>query len=187
MSAPDRRMLDRFIRLCEISSPTGQERAVADDVLRELRELGVQVGEDDKAGEARAGAGNLIARIPGDRAGWLSFFAHLDTVPPEGALEPVVALEQIVVAGHHEHRAIQAGLQPCEGGLRRLRVARVGHVPDDDRRVHTGPPEHLADRVDPAGQPGEVVGVVPGRPGRRVHRHVDVADEPEPHSVRTSP
>ena len=80
----DQRMLDRFVRLCETPSPTGAERAVADDVLGELRELGVEVREDDAAEPARAGAGNLIATRPGARDGWVSFFAHLDTVPEPG-------------------------------------------------------------------------------------------------------
>jgi putative aminopeptidase FrvX len=36
-------MLDRFVRLCEIASPTGSEREVADAVVAELRELGFRV------------------------------------------------------------------------------------------------------------------------------------------------
>src|SRR4051794_25504194 len=63
--ADDRRLLERFVRLCEIPSPTGNERAVADEVLAELRELGVEASEDGAADRARAGAGNLIARVPG--------------------------------------------------------------------------------------------------------------------------
>jgi tripeptide aminopeptidase len=82
-------MLDRFARLCEIASPTGEEREVADGVLDELRGLGVDVAEDASATPARAGAGNLIARVPGRGEGWLSFFAHLDTVPHEGPIEVV--------------------------------------------------------------------------------------------------
>ena len=89
MSPDDRRLLDRFARLCEISSPTGDERAVADAVLAELRELGVEVSEDGAAEAARANAGNLIARIPGRGEGWLAFFAHLDTVPHDGPIEVV--------------------------------------------------------------------------------------------------
>jgi tripeptide aminopeptidase len=85
--ATDERLLDRFVRLCEIASPTGDERAVADEVLAELRALGVDVFEDNAAGPARAGAGNLIARIPGAEEGWVSFFAHLDTVPHDGPIE----------------------------------------------------------------------------------------------------
>jgi tripeptide aminopeptidase len=79
-------MLDRFARLCEIASPTGEEREVADAVLDELRGFEVDVAEDASATPARAGAGNLIARIPGRGERWLSFFAHLDTVPHEGPI-----------------------------------------------------------------------------------------------------
>ena len=82
-------MLDRFARLCEIASPTGSERAAADVVLAELEELGVEAVEDESAGPARAGAGNLIARVPGTGDRWVSFFAHLDTVPHDGPVEVV--------------------------------------------------------------------------------------------------
>jgi tripeptide aminopeptidase len=81
------RILNRFVRLCEIPSPTGSERAVADAVLAELRELGVEVAEDDAAGRARAGAGNLVARVPGTKDGWAMFCCHLDTVPDPGRIE----------------------------------------------------------------------------------------------------
>jgi tripeptide aminopeptidase len=83
-------MHDRFARLCEIPSPTGQERAVADAVTAELLELGVEVAEDGAAGPARAGAGNLIARIPGRGDRWVAFTAHLDTVPHDGPVEVVL-------------------------------------------------------------------------------------------------
>jgi tripeptide aminopeptidase len=82
-------MLDRFARLCEIASPTGEEREAADAVLDELRQLGVDVAEDASATPARAGAGNLIARVPGRSDRWLSFFAHLDTVPHDGPISVV--------------------------------------------------------------------------------------------------
>ncbi len=87
----DQRLFDRFTRLCEIASPTGEERAVADEVARELRELGLEVAEDDAAGPARAGSGNLVARVPGRGEGWVAFFAHLDTVPHDGRVEVKLA------------------------------------------------------------------------------------------------
>jgi tripeptide aminopeptidase len=83
----ERRLLDRFVRLCEIPSPTGSERAVADAVMAEIRELGVEVYEDGAAEEARAGAGNLIARVPGRSDAWVMLCAHLDTVPEQGKTE----------------------------------------------------------------------------------------------------
>ncbi len=79
-------MLDRFVRLCETPSPTGSERAVADQVSAELRALGVEVVEDGAAEPAGAGAGNLIARIPGTEERWVMLCAHLDTVPEQGEI-----------------------------------------------------------------------------------------------------
>jgi tripeptide aminopeptidase len=87
----DQRLLDRFARLCRIPSPTGDERAVADEVLAELRALGVEVREDGAAEPARAGAGNLIATLPGRDEKWVSFFAHLDTVPHDAPIEVELA------------------------------------------------------------------------------------------------
>ncbi|MEK6327542.1 MAG: M20/M25/M40 family metallo-hydrolase [Actinomycetota bacterium] len=86
----DQRLLDRFVRLCEIPSPTGEERAVADAVLTELRGLGVEVAEDSAAAAARATAGNLIARIAGERDAWVMFGCHMDTVPHDGPIEAVL-------------------------------------------------------------------------------------------------
>jgi peptidase T-like protein len=86
----EQRLHDRFVRLCEIPSPTGEERAVADAVGAELRELGVEFTEDDAAAPAKAGAGNLIARIPGRDDRWLAFTSHLDTVPHEDPVEVVL-------------------------------------------------------------------------------------------------
>ncbi|HVC07955.1 MAG TPA: M20/M25/M40 family metallo-hydrolase [Solirubrobacterales bacterium] len=81
------RLHDTFVRLCEVRSPTGEEREVADTVAAELRALGLEVGEDDAAGPAEAGAGNLFARLPGRADLWVMFCAHLDTVPHEGQIE----------------------------------------------------------------------------------------------------
>ena len=82
-----RRLEETFVRLCEIRSPTGEEREVADTVAAELRALGLEVGEDDAAGPAEAGAGNLLARLPGRTDEWVMFCAHLDTVPHRGQVE----------------------------------------------------------------------------------------------------
>ena len=78
------RLFDTFVRLCEIRSPTGEEREIADTIAAELRMLGLEVSEDDAAVPARAGAGNLLARLPGQRDEWVMFCAHIDTVPHRG-------------------------------------------------------------------------------------------------------
>ena len=58
-------------------------------VAAELRALGLEVSEDDAAGPAEAGAGNLLARLPGASDEWVMFCAHLDTVPHRGLVEVV--------------------------------------------------------------------------------------------------
>lgn len=83
------RLQETFVRLCEIRSPTGEEREIADSVAAELRALGLEVSEDEAAGPAEAGAGNLLARLPGASDEWVMFCAHLDTVPHKGLVEVV--------------------------------------------------------------------------------------------------
>ena len=83
------RLHETFVRLCEIRSPTGEEREVADTIAAELRALGLEVSEDDAAGSAEAAAGNLLARLPGTSEKWVMFCAHIDTVPHEGQIEVV--------------------------------------------------------------------------------------------------
>jgi tripeptide aminopeptidase len=83
------RLHERFVRLCEIRSPTGEEREVADTLAAELRALGLEVEEDAAAAEAEAGAGNVIGRLPGASDEWVMFCAHIDTVPHDGQIEVV--------------------------------------------------------------------------------------------------
>jgi tripeptide aminopeptidase len=87
----EQRLHERFVRLCEVRSPTGEEREIADSVSAELRAMGLEVSEDEAAGPAQAGAGNILARLPGGGEGWVLFCAHLDTVPHQGQIEVVLS------------------------------------------------------------------------------------------------
>jgi tripeptide aminopeptidase len=83
-SEAERRALnERFAELCRIASPSGEEAPMAERVVRELRDAGLTVVTDE--------AGNILARIPA-RAGTRSvlFCAHLDTVPHDAPIEPVL-------------------------------------------------------------------------------------------------
>jgi len=83
--------LELFLELAAIPSPPGEERAVADVVLRYLRDLGLDPDEDGCGPEIGSTMGNIYARLEPTAAGTPLFFcAHLDTVPPSGPLEPVV-------------------------------------------------------------------------------------------------
>jgi tripeptide aminopeptidase len=83
------RLHETFVRLCEIRSPTGEEREVADTIVAELKALGLEVSEDDAAGPAEAGAGTILARLPGRSDRWAMFCAHIDTVPHAGQIEVI--------------------------------------------------------------------------------------------------
>ncbi|MFL5895099.1 MAG: M20/M25/M40 family metallo-hydrolase [Thermoleophilaceae bacterium] len=83
-------LVDDFIRLCEIESPSGSERPVADALADDLRAIGLEVEEDDSGGETGSNAGNLLARIPApESARTILLCAHMDTVPLTGAIEVV--------------------------------------------------------------------------------------------------
>jgi tripeptide aminopeptidase len=91
-------VLDLFVDLAAMKSPPGEERLVADRVALYLRELGLEVDEDGAGAIVDATAGNLYCRLEptdggaGGVAGGVPIFfcAHLDTVPPDGEIEPVV-------------------------------------------------------------------------------------------------
>jgi tripeptide aminopeptidase len=85
-----RRLNETFARLCAIPSPFGSERACAEAVARELGRMGVDVEEDGAATEAGAECGNLLARIPGRGERTILLCAHLDTVPEDGRIDPIV-------------------------------------------------------------------------------------------------
>ena len=60
-------------------------------MTEELRSLGLEVDEDDTGAEIGSTMGNLYTRLSQRRDGTPIFLcAHLDTVPPEGPIEPVV-------------------------------------------------------------------------------------------------
>jgi tripeptide aminopeptidase len=97
-----------FAELCRIDSPSGSERRCAERVIAELRPLGLQVLEDDAGPRAGSDCGNLLVRIPAagrESAGAsdampagsdaaarpsLLLCAHLDTVPLQAPVEPVL-------------------------------------------------------------------------------------------------
>jgi tripeptide aminopeptidase len=84
-------VLDLFTELASVPSPPGEERAVADLVLSYLRDCGLTTDEDDSGPGIGSTMGNVFCRLEPTAAGEpLLLCAHLDTVPPTAAIEPVV-------------------------------------------------------------------------------------------------
>jgi len=78
------RLADVFTQLCEIDSPSFEERPIADFITELFTELGAEsVTEDTSAKLTGSNSGNLIARFPGNVDKESVFFAcHMDTVSP---------------------------------------------------------------------------------------------------------
>ncbi|HZC74800.1 MAG TPA: M20/M25/M40 family metallo-hydrolase [Gaiellaceae bacterium] len=122
--------VDLFLELAAIPSPPGDERGVADVVLRYLSGLGLEPDEDDCGPRIGSTAGNLYARVEPTAEGTPLFLcAHMDTVPPDGELEPVVADGVVrnaggTILGGDNKAAIAAMLE----GVRRVLVEGVPHA-----------------------------------------------------------
>jgi len=85
------RLADHFSRLCETSSPSREERQVADYLKGTFSALGADfVSEDNSQSQTGSDSGNLVFRFDGSSAAAPLFFAcHMDTVKPGHGVEVV--------------------------------------------------------------------------------------------------
>ena len=85
------RLVDQFLEMVKIASPSRQEAKFADYLQKELEKLGFSV-ERDAAGEKAGGnTGNLIATLAGNIAAEpVLFCCHMDTVTPCDNIQPVM-------------------------------------------------------------------------------------------------
>jgi len=108
-----------FLELAALPSPPGEERAVADRVLDYLGALGLEADEDDAGLTVGSSIGNIYARLEanGGAGEPLFFCAHLDTVLPEGPIEPEVGDDEVVrntagtILGADDKSAVAAMLE----------------------------------------------------------------------------
>lgn len=94
------RILDLFMELARIDSPSLREKEVAQYLRKMMEGRGYEVLED-KAGSACGGdTGNIIVRVTGSGDGEpIAFSAHMDCVPPCIGVEPIVDGEVVRSAG----------------------------------------------------------------------------------------
>ena len=176
-----------FLDLVAIPSPPGEERGVADAVLRYLNDLGLKPDEDGCGPEIGSTMGNIYARIDATAEGTPLFFcAHLDTVPPSGPLDPVVEDGVVrnaggTILGADNKSAVAAMLE----GVRRVlsenrphagiellftpkeEVGLVGAHAFDHDRLHA----QLGYVYDQAAPIGEVILGAPWAQGMQVRYH----------------
>ena len=121
---------DLLVELAAIPSPPGEERGVADVVLRYLRGLGLEPDEDACGPRIGSNTGNVYARLEPTAEGTPIFLcAHMDTVPPDGELDPVVEDGVVrnaggTILGADNKAAITAMLE----GVRRVLTENLPHA-----------------------------------------------------------
>ena len=115
------KILDEFMELVSISSPTGDERRMADALKKKLLEIGCKVFEDD-AGQALGGtAGNVIARLRGEGGRPVLLSAHMDRVPNGDGIIVKIDGDRLVSAGDTILAADDvSGIAAILNGLRRV-------------------------------------------------------------------
>jgi tripeptide aminopeptidase len=123
-------VLDLFTDLASVPSPPGEERAVADLVLAYLSDCGLQADEDGSGPSIDSTMGNIYCRLEPTAAGEpLLLCAHLDTVPPTAAIEPIVADGVVrngagTILGADNKAAVAVMLE----GVRRILAERRPHA-----------------------------------------------------------
>ncbi len=81
MINPDR-LVNTFLDLVRIDSPSGQEAVIGRDLQVRLTALGLTAEIDEH--------GNVIGRLEGDGDQWLLLSAHMDTVGKDTGIHPVI-------------------------------------------------------------------------------------------------
>ena len=76
------RLVNTFLELVQIDSPSGHEQAIGEHLKARLQELGCSVEQDE--------AGNLIAHLPGRGDETVLLSAHMDTVGADVGIKPVI-------------------------------------------------------------------------------------------------
>jgi len=85
------RLTALFLELVRIDSHSRQERAIAERLARELRNVGAEVWFDDAGAKVGGTTGNLLARVQGTAdIPPLLLSAHMDTVVPGEGVKPII-------------------------------------------------------------------------------------------------
>lgn len=124
------RLVQLFLNLCHINSPSLQEAEVVEWTKGYLREHGLEFDEDDAGKRIGGNANNLIVRLPGTLPGAPRVFlsAHFDTVEPTPHIvvveeDGVFRTDGRTVLGSDD----KAGLAPAIEAVLALRESGLPH------------------------------------------------------------
>lgn len=179
------RIIQEFLKLVKIPSPSKGERQMADTLKTCLLELGFDVFEDDAADKIGGNAGNIIARLKGCCGQPVLFSAHMDRVPNGDNIKPQVQGERILSDGTTILAADDvSGIAAILEGMRLLKESGEKHCDIEiaftvcEEKLVTGsrylPFDMLRSKIgyclDSPGRIGRIINAAPGK----AQLHIDV-------------
>ena len=126
------RLLQTFLDLVAVDSPSGHEQAIGEVLGDPIRRARMRTSRDD--------IGNLVAVFPGRRAGTILFSTHMDTVGPDTGIQPIIGDDGVIrtdgstILGADD----KSGIAGCLELLTLLRATPGVDVPDHRVRGHGG-------------------------------------------------
>lgn len=131
----EKRLVEFFVELVKIDSVSGEEKEVADFLVKKLKDLGLEVTVDQAGEKVKSNSGNIIARLKGSvkKATPIMFSAHMDTVVPGKNIKPICDGEKIVsggetILGADDKAAIAALLEA-------LHIIKENNIPCGDIEI----------------------------------------------------
>jgi tripeptide aminopeptidase len=76
------RLVETFLDLVAVDSPTGHEEEIGRELIKRFTELGCSVTQDD--------IGNLVAVHPGSRPDTVLLSTHMDTAGKDVGIKPII-------------------------------------------------------------------------------------------------
>jgi len=121
-------IIDEFIELTSISSPSFGERKMADVLKERLAELGFAVREDNVGEIIGGNAGNVIGVLKGTKGKPLLLCAHMDRVANGDGIKHIIKDGKITSDGKTILAADDvSGIVAILGGLRMLKESGLEH------------------------------------------------------------
>lgn len=90
------RLVGNFLKLVQIDSPSKHEKDMADELVSQLKALGLDVRVDNTAAKTGSNTGNVIATLKGTGPGKVVLSSHMDTVDPCIGIKPVVGDDGVI-------------------------------------------------------------------------------------------
>lgn len=166
------RLLDNFLEMVKISSPSLRERKMADYLVEKMRSIGMEVYEDDAGAKIGGNAGNVVGILRGNSDYQIMFSAHMDTVTPCENVKPLIKNGRVVssgdtILGADDKAGIAAILEACqtvaESGKDHPTIMALFSVAEETRLLGAYNFDHTKYNIkygfilDSSGKPGTVV------------------------------